>query len=796
MNSYDNAGDIVMDNWKLVRLVGEGSFGRVFEAEREDFGITYKAAIKIISIPQSQAEITSARAEGMDESSVTAYFRSFVEEIVREFALMAQLKGTANIVSYEDHIVVPHEDGIGWNIIIRMELLTPLLIYSVEHKVSRRDIVKLGSDICRALELCQKFNIIHRDIKPENIFVSSLGDYKLGDFGIARTAEKTTSGLSKKGTYTYMAPEVYRGDPYGSNVDIYSLGIVLYRLLNDNRAPFLPEYPNPITHSNREAALLKRIGGEELPAPKNADAKLSEIVRKACAHNPKERYASPTDMRIDLEAISFNTDETPILFPKGDMTQQKSVDSVNTDKAQTAEPLSAEQHMVESQPAGQEPFESEHTELQPPELNPFDTQFIESEPTEWELEKTEKIFFEPQPVIPEEIEEPIPKKKSKGLLVACIAIVAVLLMGAGLIVSPIGEALNLPFLAGGSPPQETVGQVGEHMSNDLDEEIPNYITIRGVQHSKDLTELDLSGLDLTTKDIAMLQYLPDLTKLELRDNQITTLTPLSNLTNLTVLRLNGNQISDLSPLTGLTNLTVLNLSDNQISNISPLAGLFNIESLALSENPIENWEPVEQIANVWGRPQVIAYAQYEPEEIVPEPTPTVISPPPTAQQQTQPQRQQTPPRQPAEPPQAPQQQAPPQAHVEQQPMATVPNVVGVNVESARNSLQASGFSATVREERSGTVAAGSVISQSPASGSQQARGSTITLTVSTGMPTVAVPNVVGQSRSSARSALERAGFEVRVIEAEGLSGSGTVIEQFPAAGFQLETGRRVYITVQ
>ena len=88
----------------------------------------------------------------------------------------------------------------------------------------------MGVDICKALELYQKYNIIHRDIKPENIFVSDNGDFKLGDFGIARTIEKTMSDLSKKGTYNYMAPEVYQGGEYGFSVDLYSLGIVLYRI--------------------------------------------------------------------------------------------------------------------------------------------------------------------------------------------------------------------------------------------------------------------------------------------------------------------------------------------------------------------------------------------------------------------------------------------------------------------------------------------------------------------------------------------------------------------------------------
>ena len=318
VNGQYKPGDIVLLNWTLKRLIGEGSFGRVFEAERWDFGTAYKSAIKIITIPQNQSEIVSARSEGMDYQSVAVYFGSLVEEIVREFKLMSELKGTSNIVSYEDHAVIKHSTGIGWDILIRMELLMPLLDYTVQQSLTRHDVIKLGMDICRALEVCQRFNVVHRDIKPENIFISKLGDYKLGDFGIARTVEKTTSGLSTKGTYTYMAPEIYRGEAYGSSVDIYSLGLVLFRLLNDNRAPFLPNAPAPITHSDREASLIRRISGERLPHPRNADDRLAEIVIKACSYDPKDRYSNPMFMRQELETILSGRDELPVVYPKGD----------------------------------------------------------------------------------------------------------------------------------------------------------------------------------------------------------------------------------------------------------------------------------------------------------------------------------------------------------------------------------------------------------------------------------------------------------------------------------------------
>ena len=78
MDGHYAPGDVVLGNWTLVKLLGQGSFGKVFEAKREDFGTVYKAAIKIISVPYSDSEIASARAEGMDEASLRTYFRSVV----------------------------------------------------------------------------------------------------------------------------------------------------------------------------------------------------------------------------------------------------------------------------------------------------------------------------------------------------------------------------------------------------------------------------------------------------------------------------------------------------------------------------------------------------------------------------------------------------------------------------------------------------------------------------------------------------------------------------------------------
>lgn len=318
MNGEYKIGDVVFGNWTLKKLLGEGAYGKVYEAHREDFGTTYKAAIKIMTIPSSQSEVNSARAEGMDGKSVTALFYSQVKNVVQEFKLMSELKGETNIVSYEDHEVLPFAKGIGWDVLIRMELLTPVLKHMSSHETRRSDIIKLGIDMCKALELCQRYNIIHRDIKPDNIFISKTGNFKLGDFGVARTLEKTTSWLSKKGTYTYMAPEVYKDEEYGSTVDIYSLGVVIYRLLNNNFPPFITDPSQLSSFQERERALKRRINGEPLPPPVYAEGRLAEIVLKACAYNPKDRYSSPLQMRQELEVIQYNNREIVPLYWKKD----------------------------------------------------------------------------------------------------------------------------------------------------------------------------------------------------------------------------------------------------------------------------------------------------------------------------------------------------------------------------------------------------------------------------------------------------------------------------------------------
>ena len=293
----------VWPEWELIEKIGEGSFGKVYKAKRTERGRSFYSAIKIISIPASKGELDSVRSEMNNEQSTRGYFRNLVEDCIQEIYTMEHFCGNSHVVSFEDFKVVEYLDEIGWDISIRMEYLTSFMVYCTGKELTEKEVIKLGCDLAMALIYCRKLNIIHRDVKPENIFVSRFGDFKLGDFGIAREQAHTMSNMSKKGTYSYMAPEIYKGEKYDSSIDIYSLGIVLYKLMNQNRLPFLSLDKQLITYRDKETALARRMAGEKMPVPVNASAAFSHIILKACAYEPGKRYRKPEDMLRDLEKL-------------------------------------------------------------------------------------------------------------------------------------------------------------------------------------------------------------------------------------------------------------------------------------------------------------------------------------------------------------------------------------------------------------------------------------------------------------------------------------------------------------
>lgn len=299
----------IFGSWHIRELLGEGQFGQVYRIEREDMGKTYESALKIITVPKTRTELELALSDGMTESEATEYYNGLVNHIIEEFAIMSRVKGHSNIVSYEDHQIIRHEDGIGWDILIKMELLKPMYKYRDVYELEVDEVLRIGIDMCKALEICEQNDILHRDIKPENIFFSEFGTCKLGDFGVAKVMDSTTTELSKKGTVSYMAPEVFKGEPYDSRADIYSLGVVLYKMLNHGRLPFMP-VTAPLKYSDKESAMLERLSGKPMEPPARGGAELGDIILRACRYDASDRYQTAADMLADLERVA-DPEHTP-----------------------------------------------------------------------------------------------------------------------------------------------------------------------------------------------------------------------------------------------------------------------------------------------------------------------------------------------------------------------------------------------------------------------------------------------------------------------------------------------------
>ena len=300
MENFENIR-LPWPDWKIVKYLGGGAYGKVYEIERNNSGIQEKAAVKIVSRPKEESELEVDYQNGYDRESIAVKYTEILQEYKNEYKLMKELQGQSNIVSCDDFAIEENPDGIGGKIYIRMELLTPLQKVTKERLLSEKEVIKLGKDICKALILCESRNIIHRDIKPDNIMISKFGDYKLGDFGVSKVMSHTT-GATMTGTEGYMAPEVLHIEKYGKEVDIYSLGIVMYWLLNNRRMPFIGA-DEKVTLVNANQAAIRRYQGEKIPAPKNGSNELKKIVLKACEYKPKDRYLTAQEMYDALEEI-------------------------------------------------------------------------------------------------------------------------------------------------------------------------------------------------------------------------------------------------------------------------------------------------------------------------------------------------------------------------------------------------------------------------------------------------------------------------------------------------------------
>ena len=296
---------------EYVEDVGSGSYGTVYHMVRHDLAGTFDSAVKVIVIPDGDAEVRQLNREGYTQEQTFSYFENVAANFAAEISLMETLRGRPNVTAIEDYTIIHPDDKMLWYILIRMELLNRVDYTGMKEA----DIIRLGIDVSNALIECRKLNVIHRDIKPDNILIDGTGQYKLGDFGIARKLERSGT-LSMKFTPNYSAPEIAKAEMKHADIeaaaraDIYSLGLVMYWIGNGCRLPHLPD-KQILSREDRENAFYKRIQGEPFPPPAKVSPPLQKIIMKACSYHADDRYQSAAEMKNALQGLIKNDPPLP-----------------------------------------------------------------------------------------------------------------------------------------------------------------------------------------------------------------------------------------------------------------------------------------------------------------------------------------------------------------------------------------------------------------------------------------------------------------------------------------------------
>ncbi len=284
-------------NYKIVREIGRGGMGAVYEAVRDDGQFSQRVAVKIIK-------------RGMDSDEIVRRFRN-------ERQILAELQHP-NIARLFDGGV--SDEGSPFYVMEFIEGL-PIDAYSRENDLSVAEKLNLFCQVCAAVSYAHSQLIVHRDLKPSNILITRDGPknntVKLLDFGIAKVlnadSQETPGTATQLGMMTpaYASPEQIRGEKVTTVSDVYSLGIVLYELLTGER-PYQTSgksYPELIELiANTQPRKPSDTASVSAAAPKESNLKnsnlkgdLDNIALKALQKEPLRRYRSVEQFSEDIK---------------------------------------------------------------------------------------------------------------------------------------------------------------------------------------------------------------------------------------------------------------------------------------------------------------------------------------------------------------------------------------------------------------------------------------------------------------------------------------------------------------
>lgn len=267
--------------YRIVRVLGRGGMGTVFEAL--DTVLARKVALKLLPDELVHNDIALKR-------------------FIREARAAAQLNHPNTVAVYD----VARKDAI---VYITMELIegsSAQALVDARRSLDPREATRIIADTCRGLVAAHKVGLIHRDIKPNNLFLAQNGSVKLGDFGLAKITSSQDVAITREnallGTPLFMSPEQCLGEPADARSDIYSLAATYFALLTGR-----PPYDSSVVVKILHAHVHDPVPDPRDFAPEIPDA-CAQVILKAMAKKPAERYQSAQEMLADLDAIFSASD--------------------------------------------------------------------------------------------------------------------------------------------------------------------------------------------------------------------------------------------------------------------------------------------------------------------------------------------------------------------------------------------------------------------------------------------------------------------------------------------------------
>lgn len=239
--------------------------------------------VKIISVPEDPSRLDALLLSGAYASKEDAlsYYSTLAEDILNEAKLLEKLSQLDAFLSFDGCQIEPMEDGNGFDVYLLGSYGTTLKKRMRNHTLTHLEALNLGLDLCTALTAARRCGYLYADLKPDNVFITVDQSYRIGDLGFLKLDGLKYASLPDRYRSQYTAPEI--SDAYSAlntTLDVYAVGLVLYQVFNGGTLPFSEETaPN-----------------ESFPAPAFADYEMAEIILKACAPDPADRWQEPADM--------------------------------------------------------------------------------------------------------------------------------------------------------------------------------------------------------------------------------------------------------------------------------------------------------------------------------------------------------------------------------------------------------------------------------------------------------------------------------------------------------------------